>query len=552
MKIVINIALAFVIIFCNFTNVTAQKKFTNPIIPADYSDPDIIRVGDNYYMTSSSFNMVPGLPVLHSKDLIHWKIIGHGVQQLPDAIYTYAKRKDSELDYNLPRHGKGVFAPCIRYHDNYFWIFWADPDAGVYMVKAKKPEGPWTKPHLVKKAHGWIDPSPLWDQETGRAWLSYAYAFSRAGINSRIALAEMNWEGTELLSHDKIIFDANEPEKYPADRNHFVIEGTKFMKRNGYYYILCPAGGVSSGWQTALRSKNPDGPYEIKVVCETGSTKINGPHQGGLFDTPNGEWWFAHFQSVNVLGRIVWLQPAKWINDWPVIGIDNDGDNIGQPVIEYSMPNTGYKEPEYNIQMDDDFSGKDIGLQWQWPANSGKNYYSQQKGKLTIMAYPNPDLTLINTPNVITQMFPDFRFTATTKVKLISNDGVARGGLAVMGSSCFDIGIENNKGKLVLSVRLGSEQDTSIAINSNEIFLKLEAKGEHPLPLGDKDEKNRGNVSCQFLYSFDGKSYHPLGTTFQAKAGTWIGARVGLYCLSNKSKQSHLLVDSFYINHETK
>ena len=541
---------ALVVVLCYNPNVSAQTKYTNPIIPADYSDPDVIRVGDDYYMTSSSFNMVPGLPVLHSKDLLNWTIIGHGVQKLPDAHFTYARRKDNELDYNLPRPGKGVFAPCIRYHEGFFWIFWGDPDAGVYMVKAKNPEGPWSKPHLVKKAHGWIDPSPLWDKKTGKAWLSYAYAHSRSGINSRIAVAEMNWEGTELLSYDKVIFDANDREKYPADRKHFVIEGTKFMKRNGYYYILCPAGGVSTGWQTALRSKNPDGPYEIKVVCETGNTNINGPHQGGLFDTPNGDWWFTHFQSVNVLGRIVWLQPAKWVNDWPVIGVDSNKDGTGNPVMEYQKPNTGYVGKQFSIQMDDEFSAKEIGLQWQWPANSGKEYCSQQNDNLIIKSFANDNLALNNAPNVITQMFPDFKFTAISKVKLISDDGITRGGMSVMGRTCFDIGIESNNGNFELSVRKNTVKDESIVLEHNELFLKLEAQGEHPMPLMKKGDKNRGHVYCQFSYSYDGKLFHNLGNKFHAKAGTWIGARVGLYCISNKSNQSHLIVDSFHLDPE--
>jgi beta-xylosidase len=550
MKAILKTTIALVVLLLNNPNASAQQKYSNPIISADYSDPDVIRVEDDYYMTSSSFNMVPGLPVLHSKDLINWTIIGHGVQKLPDAQYSYARRSDSELDYNVPRPGKGVFAPCIRYHDGFFWIFWADPDAGAYMVKAKNPEGPWSKPHLIKKAHGWIDTSPLWDEETGRAWLSYAYARSRSGINSRIAVAEMNWEGTELLSYDKVIFDANDMETYPADRKHFVIEGTKFMKRNGYYYILCPAGGVPTGWQTVLRSINPNGPYEIKVVCETGNTNINGPHQGGLFNTPNGEWWFAHFQSVNVLGRIVWLQPAKWVNDWPVIGVDNDGDGTGYPIMEYSKPNTGYTGKQFKIQMSDEFNEKEIGLQWQWPANSGRAYCSQQNGNLIIKSFKTPNLALDNAPNVITQMFPDFKFTAISKVKLISDDGIVRGGMSVMGQNCFDIGVESNNGNLELSVRKDTTVDTSIKIKDNELFLKLEAEGEHPLPLMDEGERNRGYVYCQFSYSYDGNLFHPLGSRFQAKAGTWIGARVGLYCLSNSSKQSHLMIDSFFLKPE--
>lgn len=543
------ILIIFFLILINKESINAQESYANPIISADYSDPDVIRVGDDYYMVASSFNMVPGLPLLHSKDLVNWVIVGHGIQELPDALFSYKNRKESELDYNLPRPGKGVFAPSIRFHEGYFWIFWGDPDAGVYMVKAKKPEGPWSKPNLVHKAHGWIDPCPLWDKKTGRAWLANAFANSRAQKKSIVSITEMNWEGTKLISESKLVFDANDRGKYPADREHHLIEGCKFMQRNGYYYIFAPAGGVPYGWQTVLRAKSAEGPYEIRTICEIGNTNVNGPHQGGLVDTMNGEWWFTHFQSTNVLGRIVWLEPAKWVNDWPVIGLDIDGDGIGNPVMEYNFPNTGYSGKQFKIQMSDEFNSDSIGLQWQWPANSGKGYSSQANGKLIVSSYTSPNLTLTDAPNVITQMFPDFEFTATAKVKLLPNEnGVARGGLSVMGKTCFDIGIESNNGMLTLSTRKGNEQVTSITLKENELYLKLEASGNHPLPLKPSGDQNRGYVDCQFSYSYDGILYETLGGTFQAEAGVWIGARVGLFCLSKEQEQSYLQVDNFILD----
>lgn len=521
----------------------AQEQYKNPIISADYSDPDVIRVGEDYYMVSSSFNIVPGLPVLHSKDLIHWTIISHGVQRLPQALFSYRNRKADALDYSLPRLGKGVFAPCIRHHDGYFWIFWADPDAGAYMVKAKNPEGPWSEPHLIKKAHGWIDTSPLWDETTGRAWLAHAYAHSRCGINGKVAVAEMSWDAKELLTEDSVVFDANDRDTYPADRKHSVIEGCKFMQRNAYYYIMCPAGGVPTGWQTAMRAKHPQGPYEIKVVCERGNTNVNGPHQGGLVDTPEGEWWFAHFQSVNVLGRIVWLQPAKWENGWPIIGCDSNGDGTGNPVISYQKPSIDFPGQDYEIQTSDDFSNDVIGLQWQWPANTGASYCSVKNGKLEIKPYVSTTMTLIDAPNVITQMFPAFSFSAVAKVKLIENKDNIRGGLAVMGRKCFDIGIENADAKQMLSVRFGNESVDSVSIPQSEVYLKLIAQGEHPLPLEFKGEVNRGTVKCQFYYSLDGEVYSPIADSFQAKAGVWIGARLGLYCLVPTATDGFLEVD---------
>ncbi len=172
--------------------------YKNPILCADYSDVDVIRVGQDYYMTASSINMTPGLPVLHSRDLVHWKLIGHGLQKLPPALMASKVRREDELGYDRVRSGWGVWAPSLRHHDGSFWIYWCDPYAGVYMVKARDPAGPWTEPHLVQKALGWIDPCPLWDEETRKAYLVHAYAGSRAGFNSRIDMREMSWDGESL------------------------------------------------------------------------------------------------------------------------------------------------------------------------------------------------------------------------------------------------------------------------------------------------------------------------------------------------------------------
>jgi beta-xylosidase len=137
--------------------------YKNPILCADYSDPDVIRVGDDFYMAASSFNCVPGLPILHSKDLVNWEIIGHAVPRFAD------KR------FDIPQHGNGIWAPSIRYHDGWFWIFVGDPDAGVLMTKAKDPAGPWTPLHLVKEGKGPIDACPLWDDD-GNAYPVHAWA----------------------------------------------------------------------------------------------------------------------------------------------------------------------------------------------------------------------------------------------------------------------------------------------------------------------------------------------------------------------------------------
>ena len=219
--------------------------YKNPIIHADYSDPDAIRVGDDYYLISSSFNNTPGLPILHSKDLVNWSIIGHALQQQPP-FETFSK----------VQHGNGVWAPSIRYHNKEFYIYYPDPDFGIYLTKAKNILGPWTDPVLVEAGKGLIDPCPLWDENAspnagggrGKNYLVHALAGSRAGFKSVIIVKELNAAADKVISDGVLVYDGHELDA--------TIEGPKIYKRNGYYYIFAPAGGVGTGWQTILRSKN--------------------------------------------------------------------------------------------------------------------------------------------------------------------------------------------------------------------------------------------------------------------------------------------------------
>ncbi|MDE6772054.1 MAG: glycoside hydrolase 43 family protein, partial [Muribaculaceae bacterium] len=218
-------------------------RYVNPIINADYSDPDVVEVDGEYYMTASSFSQSPGLPILHSTDLVNWEIVNNALPVLEPADF-----------YAVPRHGKGVWAPSIRYHNGEFYIYYGDPDFGIYMVKTRNPRGEWEKPVLVKGYKGIIDTTPLWDDD-GRAYMVNAWAASRSGMNSILTVTEMNPEGTELIGDPVIVFDGN-------DGVNHTVEGPKFYKRDGWYYILAPAGGVDKGWQLAMRSKSPFGPYE--------------------------------------------------------------------------------------------------------------------------------------------------------------------------------------------------------------------------------------------------------------------------------------------------
>ena len=497
--------------------------YKNPVLYADYSDPDACRVGDDFYMTSSSFNCVPGLQILHSKDLVNWTLIG--------AAVPYAVPPVTDV---RPEHGNRIWAPSIRYHDGEFYIFWGDPDQGAFMVKAKDPKGPWTEPVLVKPGKGIIDTTPLWDDD-GKVYMVHAYAGSRAELKSVIAICELNADATKAITPSRIVFDGHEGQG--------TCEGPKFYKRKGYYYIFHPAGGVPTGFQTVQRSKNVYGPYENRIVLAQGESPVNGPHQGAWVDTPTGEDWFLHFQDVGAYGRLVHLQPMKWVNDWPVIGVDKDDDGCGDPVLTYRKPNVGQIYPICTPQESDEFDSYVLGPQWQWQANFNEKwmYCAGNKGFLRLYSYPvgKDYKSLWNVSNLLLQKTTAPSQTVTTKMtfKPAAKYKGERTGLVLLGMDYAALVVENTTEGLVLSqveclkADKGAVETTnaSVSLKANEFYLRAK--------IYDTGEKIKGSegghdqlVKCEFSYSLNGKKFIPLGKTFQVKEGKWIGAKYGIFC----------------------
>ena len=504
--------------------------YTNPIIYADYSDPDVVRVGEDYYMTASSFNTVPGLPILHSKDMVNWKLINHALQeQIPSETF------------NIPQHGNGVWAPAIRYHNNELYIYWGDPDFGIYMVKAKDPYSKWDHPILVMEGKGLIDPCPLFD-DNGEVYLVHAYAGSRAGVKSLLTVNRMNSEGTKVIDKGIHVFDGH--------NNHPTVEGSKFYKRNGYYYIFAPAGGVATGWQLILRSKNIYGPYEEKVVLEQGTTKINGPHQGAWVDTPNGESWFYHFQDVNAYGRIVHLQPMNWKNDWPVMGQDFDKNGIGEPVKSFNKPNVGKIYPIETPAETDNFDGFNIGLQWQWNANPNVLWHTKLVGndylRLFSIKQPKEVKNLWLVPNLLLQKFPAPSFTVSTKITLYPEEAKSgkTSGLIIMGMDYATLSISHDENGFYLKqTEAIMAIDGTPEVTNEQIKLKSNTANF-------KVEVIAPNAMCQFSYSENGKTFKKIGKPFKAKKGKWIGAKVGLFNISTDAAKlgGYADVDYFKIS----
>jgi beta-xylosidase len=486
--------------------------YKNPVINADYSDPDVVRVGEDYYLVSSSFEHVPGLPILHSKDLVNWKIIGHALQ-----------RQIPLEHFSVSRHGEGVWAPAIRYHKNEFYIYYPDPDFGIYVTKAKNAAGPWSDPVLVAGGKGLIDPCPLWDED-GNSYLIHAWAGSRAGIKSILTVKKMSTDGTRTLDEGVIVYDGHETDP--------TIEGPKLYKRNGYYYIFAPAGGVSTGWQLVLRSKNIYGPYERKIVMDQGTTTVNGPHQGAWVNTVTGEDWFLHFQDKGPYGRVVHLQPMQWKNGWPVIGIDKDGDGKGEPVLVYKKPNTGKVYATEVPATSDEFNDTRVGLQWQWQANPKSTwaFANAAAGRLRLFSDKIPDSArnMWDAPNLLLQKLPADSCVVTTKLSFKPNGKLEgeRAGLVVMGMSYAGLVLkyEKNITNIVYiackDAARGKKESETIAAEykGGDIYFRMELMN---------------GAKCRFSYSLDGSTFIPIPEIFQAEPGRWTGAKVGLVCLRN-------------------
>jgi len=482
--------------------------YINPILHADYSDPDVVRVGEDFYMTASSFNAVPGLPILHSKDLVNWTLVNYALERQVPADHFAA-----------PQHGNGVWAPAIRFHKGEFYIYWGDPDFGIYMVKTKDPLGDWEEPVLVEAGKGLIDPCPLWDED-GKAYLSHAFAGSRAGIKSVLVVKPMNWEGTKTIGAGKLVFDGHDA--------HPTVEGTKFYKRNGFYYIFAPAGGVSTGWQLILRSKNPYGPYDTHISLAQGNTRINGPHQGAWVATESGEDWFVHFQDLDAYGRITHLQPMNWENDWPTMGEDLDGDGTGQPVLRYKKPAVKGDQAIATPADSDEFDGDAIGLQWQWQANPVATwaFANPAAGKLRLFTAQLPEKAknLWDVPNLLLQKFPAEEFTTTTSLEFhpnlkLKNEQV---GLIVMGMSYAYLGLENTEDGMILNYVTCIDAEHGKA----EVKKKIAKLDSNAVQLRVKVGKGG---FCQFSFSEDGTEFTMVEGEFKAVPGKWIGAKVGLF-----------------------
>lgn len=490
--------------------------YQNPVLFADYSDPDAVRLGDDYYLTASSFSSSPGLPILHSRDLVNWTLINHALPQLVPVEH-----------FRTPRHGEGVWAPALRHHDGKFWLYYPDPDFGIYLITATDPAGAWSEPVLVLPGRGLIDPCPWWD-ESGHLFLVHGWARSRAGFANRLTLVPLTPDGLAAAGESRTIIDGD------ALENMRTLEGPKLYSRHGYVYIFAPANGVAEGQQFVFRARSIEGPYEHRMVLAQGNTPVNGPHQGAWVDTPAGDHWFLHFQERQPYGRIMHLQPMRWRDDdWPVMGDDPDGDGLGVPVLRHAKPALP-AQPLAAPPSTDLFATGQPGLQWQWNANPSEPspLVSATPGRLRLRATPLPSPSspetadsLYDAPNLLLQKFPAPAFSATTTLDFSAAQPGEAAGLIVYGYSTAWIGLrrDNDGFKLVVTTHVEAHARHTAP---TEVYLT-------PAPAADAAVRLQLTIStgghCRFAYAFGDGPFIPLDVTFSATEGRWVGARHGLF-----------------------
>lgn len=486
--------------------------FANPVLNADYSDPDIVRVGDRYYLTCSEFHFM-GMPVLESEDLVNWRIVGQMFDRIDLPGYS-----------DMTKYAEGTWAPALKEHDGKVWMYVCTPEEGLFMSRADSPAGPWEPLHMVKGVAKWEDPCPFWDDD-GQAYL--VRSRHRAGP---IIIHRMSADGRELLDEGVTVYEGP------------VAEGPKMFRKDGWYYISIPEGGVGEGWQTMLRSRDIYGPYESRRVLEQGSTEINGPHQGSLVETPEGEWWFAHFQHAGARGRVMHLQPVRWVDGWPEIGMDYDGNGVGEPMAVVPKPSGGSAKP-FSPQTSDEFDGDRLGVQWQFNHNPELERISVTNGWLSLR--PLKASRLRDARNQLTQKLMGYRSEAETAIDWSGMRAGDRSGLLCIGKKFVGAGIEMEEKDGRSAPVLYMEEDSTVVFRKPLAGLNEDAEVYLRLTLDTHDNR------YAYSYSIDGgQTFAPLGESFEMRDGFWKGVRVGLYAYTLGEAPGETRFDWFRYGHD--
>lgn len=478
--------------------------FTNPILWGDWPDPDVIRVGDDFYMVSTSMHYVPGSPVLKSKDLVNWEMAGYAVER-----YEEDPRYDMQ---GGTLYLNGSWANSIRYHNGKFYVAFCTPNGwgiekGHFSIcEADRPEGPWKRTIFPEYLY---DPGLFFDDD-GKVYVVHG--------QHRLYITELTSDVHAVKGEPVEIWNQGFKDSQTYG-DAFGLEGSHMYKINGMYYITCPAGGTE-GWQVCLRSKNIFGPYEHKVIVEDNSSyPPNGLHQGGMVQLKNGDWWFIIMQDRGPIGRVPHLLPVTWVDGWPMLGVN------GKDAITYQKPNVGEQVKITIPATSDDFNKKQLGLQWQWNHNPDNSKWSlsERKGYMRLKASLAKDLTVAR--NTLTQRVQGPNSTGTVEVDI---SGLRDGNIAGLGVFQFPYAYvavrQVNGHKEIVMCNNGKEESVQRPQGLGErIWFRTRAT--------DKD------FTARFYYSLNGSDFIPIGDVLKMGLGlAWTANRFALFNYSTQQE----------------
>jgi beta-xylosidase len=499
--------------------------YVNPVLPADYSDLDAIRVGDDYYAISSTMQFSPGMVVLHSKDLVNWEIIGHVANDLT--------RISPELNWDrMNCYGKGIWAGSIRYYKNKFWVYFGTPDDGFFMSSAINPAGPWEPLHQLWKVSEWDDCCSFCDDDGQPYFIATNFALDpKNNKKYNIHLFKMTPDGRRLImGSDSIIHQSQGS------------EANKLYKINGVYYHyfseVKPEGRVIM----MERSKNIYGPWEIRQLNHVNNKLDREPNQGGLLQAPKGQWYFlTHHGSGDWEGRVASLLPVHWIDGWPIIGTVG-ADTIGR------MTWTGVKPISYkrklSIQGNDEFSANRLNVQWEWNYQPRADKWSltEHKGFLRLYAFmplhsTNNRNLILGAGNTLTQRsMRTYSNVATVKIDISHMADGQFAGLTHFSTTSYCLfGVIQENGIRTLVCDKNEKDTLGIKVNGKSIWLRSTWDT---------------NGTSHYAFSTDGKSYQPFGGTYQLTWGSYRGDRIGIFNFNTKEDEGYVDVDWFRYHYE--
>lgn len=470
--------------------------FSNPILWGDWADPDVMRVGDTFYMVSTSMQYVPGCPILKSKDLVNWEMTGYAVE-----------RYDEDPRYDMQGgtlYMNGSWAATIRHHNGKYYVGfctpkgWGRKDGNFSICIADKPEGPWERTVFPEYMY---DPGLLFDDD-GKVYVVHG--------QGRLFVTELNADAKSVKGEPVQIWDKWFKNAHELGGG-FGMEGSHVYKINGKYYITCPAGGTQ-GWQICLRSDHIYGPYEYKLIMNDDHTyPRNGFHQGGMVQLKNGDWWFIIMQDRGALGRVPNLVPVVWQDGWPMLGRD------GKDVVTYTKPDVGRNHAVKVPATSDEFNKKTLGLQWQWNHNPENRMWSltERKGFMRLKAMRADSLLVAR--NTLTQRVqgPSSTGTVVMEVGGMKDGNVAGFGIWELPYAYVGIHQKNGKREIVMCNN-GNIVERIGNFTGDRLWIRARAT--------DRDFK------ANFYYSVDGENYRLIGNDLYMATGLpWTANRFALF-----------------------